>query len=265
MRYIAVWLFMTLMFPAAAWPKDYVAELIKQNFKRSPINRAGNVNVYHTLQVNTKYGNKLLVLKGNDMELRSWLKDYFEKNKMLVIHLTDEESTVFEDTKSMTFDIDLSAIHPLSTINLDPLKENGKEDADMMGTYSGVKRILIVDDEEENIILLKNTLEQLGYQVEGETDPIVAWDKIRRHGEQYALLITDQIMPQMTGTRLSEKVMELKPDLPIILGTGSKEMVESQMKAEHTGIREYVSKPYVLSDIGRMVKQLVVKEKKDEK
>ena len=64
------------------------------------------------------------------------------------------------------------------------------------------------------------------------------------------------IMPGMTGLELSEKIMRLRPDIPIILCTGFSEMITEE-KAKAMGIREYVVKPLLQGEIAGLIRRVL--------
>ncbi len=69
-------------------------------------------------------------------------------------------------------------------------------------------------------------------------------------------------MPNMTGVELATELMAVKPDIPIILTTGYSEVITPE-QARQLGIREYIMKPVVLRDIGKVIRKLL--EQKVEK
>jgi len=71
-------------------------------------------------------------------------------------------------------------------------------------------------------------------------------------------------MPGMTGVELSTKLLEMQPDIPIILCTGYHETVTPE-KAKALGIREYVSKPYSQSDMAKIIRDVLTHKSDDEK
>ncbi|MDB5597483.1 MAG: sensor hybrid histidine kinase [Hyphomicrobiales bacterium] len=83
--------------------------------------------------------------------------------------------------------------------------------------------VLVVDD--DPLVLMNTTamLEDLGHRVLEATSGEQALRVLRRSPD-VDLLITDQLMPGMTGTQLVEAVRPAHPDLPIILATGYAEM-----------------------------------------
>jgi signal transduction histidine kinase/FixJ family two-component response regulator len=87
----------------------------------------------------------------------------------------------------------------------------------------GRLKVLAVDDD---ALILMNTsalLEDLGHVVLEASSGSEALALLERHAD-IDLLITDQAMPNMTGTQLVQKVAELRPNLPIILATGYGEL-----------------------------------------
>jgi YesN/AraC family two-component response regulator len=66
--------------------------------------------------------------------------------------------------------------------------------------------------------------------------------------DRFDLVITDMTMPHMTGTTLSKKLMEVRPDVPIILLTGHHDHINKD-KAKEIGIRGFAIKPDVMKDL----------------
>jgi len=81
------------------------------------------------------------------------------------------------------------------------------------------ERILVVDDEELLAQLGGQALTALGYEVEVTTLPATALALVRSDPRGFALVLTDQTMPGMTGLVLAMEVRLLRPDLPVILMT----------------------------------------------
>ncbi|MDH5299120.1 MAG: PAS domain S-box protein, partial [Desulfobulbaceae bacterium] len=106
----------------------------------------------------------------------------------------------------------------------------------------GSERILYVEDEAPLAELGKRLLESYGYLVTAETASIKALELFKASPQEFDLVITDQSMPQMSGGRLAEELLMVRPDIPIILCTGySDEISEESAKAK--GIRAFLFKP----------------------
>ena len=120
----------------------------------------------------------------------------------------------------------------------------------------GSERILYVDDEESLVKVAGGMLKKLGYRVEGTTNSIRALDEIKQNGYKYDLVITDQTMPRMTGVELSQVVMSLYPDLPIIICTGFSASMDEK-KAREMGMAGFLMKPLAVEDLALTVRSVL--------
>jgi CheY-like chemotaxis protein len=67
-----------------------------------------------------------------------------------------------------------------------------------------------------------------GYKVEAATSPIEALALFRSKSNQYDLVITDLTMPKMTGDNLVKEILNIRPDIFIILCTGFSEKIDEK-------------------------------------
>ncbi|MBU2551432.1 MAG: response regulator [Proteobacteria bacterium] len=125
----------------------------------------------------------------------------------------------------------------------------------------GTERILFVDDELYQIDLIKQMLEHLGYTVVAENDSQKALARFASAPRAFDLVITDMTMPQMTGDRLANKILEIRPDTPIIICTGYSERFGEE-EARRIGIKSFAYKPIRMNDLARMIRS-VLDEKED--
>ncbi len=120
----------------------------------------------------------------------------------------------------------------------------------LMKTGSG--RILFVDDEEGVITSGRGILEQLGYEITSTTSPMEALELFTSDPGAFDLVLTDLTMPRMTGLELSERLQEIRPDIPIVLCTGFSLGISPE-RIRDAGIREMVMKPMVASELSEAV------------
>jgi PAS domain S-box-containing protein len=114
------------------------------------------------------------------------------------------------------------------------------------------ERILVVDDEELLTELGQKTLVELGYNVEVTTRPAAALAMVRASPQRFALVLTDQAMPGMTGIILASQLRQIRRDLPIILMTGySVSLTPAVLEA--AGVRQLLLKPINLHALGTAV------------
>jgi PAS domain S-box-containing protein len=106
----------------------------------------------------------------------------------------------------------------------------------------GSERILFVDDEKSIVDIARRRLSTLGYIVSGFTDSLDALESFQNDPASYDLVVTDQTMPGLTGEHLASRIMEIRPEIPVILCTGYSVDVDPA-KAEALGITAFVMKP----------------------
>jgi CheY-like chemotaxis protein len=121
---------------------------------------------------------------------------------------------------------------------------------------AGREHILLIDDEEMLIEMSRVMFERLGYRVTTRTNSTEALTIFRNSPESFDLVITDQTMPGMTGTNLARLMLQIRPDIPIILCTGYSSNV-SEEEANSIGIKAYALKPLAKKDIGNLIRKVL--------
>ena len=81
-----------------------------------------------------------------------------------------------------------------------------------------VTRVLVIDDEPILLALMRETLEQAGYETVGASDAARALALLE--DETICLVVSDIVMPRLTGIELLEKVQRERPSVPVLLVTG---------------------------------------------
>ena len=121
----------------------------------------------------------------------------------------------------------------------------------------GHEHILIVDDEEMLVDMMRQVLEQLGYTVSAHTDSTAARKAFLSCPQAYDLLITDMTMPGMTGTDLAKAVKAVRKDLPIILCTGFNEQINEE-NSQSLGIQALIMKPVGMQQLAETIRSVLV-------
>lgn len=115
---------------------------------------------------------------------------------------------------------------------------------------------LYEDDEEMLVEMGQRTLERLGYKVTAKTGSQEALEAFRAAPGDFDLVITDQTMPNMAGDALARELLQIRPDLPIILCTGFSHVVTPE-KAKALGIREFLMKPLLARELGEAIRRVL--------
>jgi signal transduction histidine kinase/ActR/RegA family two-component response regulator len=108
--------------------------------------------------------------------------------------------------------------------------------------------ILLVDDETPLVLLGEEMLAVLGYEPVGFQNSTAALAAFHADPQRFDLALTDEVMPEMTGTELATALHQIRPDLPIVLMTGYVGPVQSHA-LETAGIHEVLKKPLLSSPL----------------
>jgi DNA-binding NtrC family response regulator len=102
-------------------------------------------------------------------------------------------------------------------------------------------RILVVDDDRETCELVQELLAQQGFAVEALTSAGEALARVV--AEDFDAVLTDLGMAEMDGISLCRRILESRPDMPVVVGTGHGSM-ESAIAAMRAGAYDFVTKPF---------------------
>jgi CheY-like chemotaxis protein/anti-sigma regulatory factor (Ser/Thr protein kinase) len=147
-----------------------------------------------------------------------------------------------------------TAVHVfLPIIDADAVSENAEAEP----IPGGNERILFIDDEEILTSLNKAMLEELGYNVTASCNSREALRIYQQQPDQFDLVITDQTMPGLTGAELAAQMLQIRPDLPIILCTGYSSII-SRDEARSMGIRSFAAKPLGRKEMASLIRESLI-------
>jgi PAS domain S-box-containing protein len=117
-------------------------------------------------------------------------------------------------------------------------------------TQGAGETVLLVDDERALVALGEEMMAQLGYEPVGFASSTAALESLRATPARFDLVLTDEAMPEMTGSELAREIRKIRPDIPIVLMSG---YVTPALiaRARELGIAEVLPKPLVQGDIAR--------------
>lgn len=118
----------------------------------------------------------------------------------------------------------------------------------------GNESILFVDDEEAINRLAVSALGDLGYKVSVFSNSLEALEAFTTRPDDFDVIVTDQTMPNMIGTKLAEEILRIRPDIPIFVCTGYS---NTDIGAENDipGIREFLQKPLDMHRLCRSIRR----------
>jgi len=117
-------------------------------------------------------------------------------------------------------------------------------------------QILVVDDEEMGLMLVKQLLTAAGYHVTTAQSGFECLDLFRRRPLSYQLVLLDLTMPFMDGEETFNRLREIRPDIPVMLCTGfiQNDRLERLMDA---GLSGFLRKPFAPDEIAGQVRSIL--------
>ncbi len=123
----------------------------------------------------------------------------------------------------------------------------------------GQETILVVDDEDLVLNMSRTILSAFGYNVLTASNGVKALELLSNAASPIDLVITDLVMPQMSGRELMEQIQALSPGIPIICTSGYVRASGKENAAT------FLQKPFTSQELLRRVKQAVTAGLKPEK
>lgn len=141
-------------------------------------------------------------------------------------------------------------VQPRTIMSLGMLRGEERE------TVGGSETLLVVEDEEMLLEMLKALLEEKGYRVLTARDGVEAFEVYKRNIEEIALVLTDMGLPKSGGWEMFQKIKDVNPEVKAIFSSG---YVDPHLKSEmlKAGAKDFVQKPYVLEEIMRKIREVL--------
>ncbi|MDX6504414.1 MAG: two-component system, cell cycle sensor histidine kinase and response regulator CckA, partial [Gaiellaceae bacterium] len=133
---------------------------------------------------------------------------------------------------------------------------NGKANGNGNGHARGAETVLLVEDEQVVRKLVRDVLERSGYAVLEAHDGASALKLCSGHAGHIDLLLTDIVMPQMSGRQLAEELTGQRPGLRVLYTSG---YADGEMGdgTQLSGDTSFVGKPFTADELTRKVRELL--------
>jgi len=123
-------------------------------------------------------------------------------------------------------------------------------------TLMGTETILLVEDQDEVRQVAREILRRYGYHVIEASNAGEAWLTCERHPRTIHLLVTDVVMPQMSGRELAARLVQVRPELKVLYMSGYTENTVLHHGILDSGI-SYLQKPIVPELLARRVREVL--------
>ncbi|MCP3871771.1 MAG: response regulator [Desulfobacteraceae bacterium] len=122
----------------------------------------------------------------------------------------------------------------------------------------GEEHILFVDDEIMLLDAPKKILNSLGYKVTIENSSKEALKRFKSNPEEYDIVITDMTMPEMMGDIMAQEMMNIRPNIPIIICTGYNSRLTKD-SAKQIGFEAFLMKPFQMKTLSQKIREVLDK------
>ncbi|MER8803826.1 two-component system VirA-like sensor kinase [Mesorhizobium sp. M0998] len=128
--------------------------------------------------------------------------------------------------------------------------EDESDAAEVPVKHGNGETILVVDDDTPLMQLAEEMLAALGYEPVGFDRSPAALSAFRADPERFDLVLTDEVMPDITGIEFSGRLHKIRPDLPVVLMTGYGRQLRSRQLTA-AGISEVIKKPLLSAAVAQ--------------
>jgi len=165
----------------------------------------------------------------------------------IVQSLKGSIQTETELGKGSVFHVDLPVLEE------EAHEESEREDAELPG---GNERVLVVDDDADAADTLADMLRSLGYESVTAGSGSSALRLFRMDPNYFDVVLTDYVMPGMSGLELAEEIRAIRPGFAIMLCSGLGEKLPPE-RLEHVSAKEVLRKPVAMEELATMIRRVL--------
>jgi len=122
--------------------------------------------------------------------------------------------------------------------------------------FSDENRILIVEDDESNMMLIVNVLKKMGVQTYQAVDGVLAVEVFKQN-DDINMVLLDINLPFMNGFEVLQKLKEINPAVPVVALTAYA-MASDREKAIQAGFSDYLTKPVYQNELSACLEKYLI-------
>jgi CheY-like chemotaxis protein len=251
-------LFLAMAAPVSA--RDFIVEFVEENYRETQQAYSNEPVIYHSVQIKSDAGPKLLVLTGDDKAYRRWIRHFIAQDKTFIARVPEEENDRFISSKA--YDINVTRIHPFNGRKWSPgralLAQDGKESNRGAHMLYGNRHILIIDKSTKRSRLITSVINRMGYTAMVSHNGPQALGTFKIQPEKFKMIIAHYDTPGMPAEELIGSIIKVDHQIPILLETGyNNPRTRKKYVSEFSGAGTVTIKPVVLENLQKTIKQLV--------
>jgi CheY-like chemotaxis protein len=252
MKKLFIICFVFISFAPSVFARDFIVEFMEENYKETQANFSYDPLIYHSIQVNSGVGPKLLILTGNNYNYRKWLRHYIALNKRFITKVPEDQIDQFVSSKA--YEIDVTSLHPVN------MKKWGTTDISISdsNTLDDTNHILIVDPNEKRTNLIQIIARKMGYSTTIFKTGNKALESFKLQPAKYRMVIAHHTIKEMLLDQFVDGVLKISHTIPVIIDTGYNNQDEkNRFISKFSGSRSVHIKPVILKDLQKIIKTII--------
>lgn len=260
--FILVFVLIAMSLPCRA--RDFMVEFVEENYMENQEDDSGTPIFYHSFQVRSHAGLKMLVLTGQHPEYRRWLRRYVAQDKGFIVKVPDNENDLFIASK--VYEIDVTNVHPYNPTSWSMKGSHVFDAADLSDTQAwivaGQGHILVLDQNNKRSELIDTVVKRMGYIGMIAGDPEAALGIFRNQPEKFKMIIVNYDIPGMGSETFVDELLKLDHKIPILVETGyNNEALKRKYLSKFSGAGTVTVTPVALNRLQQTIKTLIKPDK----
>ncbi len=241
------------LLPGTSLARDYIMEFLSENYNEAPAKIPKAPVVYHSIQVRTSAGPKLLILTGSDRHYRQWLRQYIAQDKKLIARVQDNDNDNFISSKA--YEIEITKLHPFDGSKW-PYR--GELDGGSTAALHGDSYVLVVDANSTRSRLISSVIKKMGYTPMVALNGDQAISSFRNQPGKFKLIIANHKAPGMGSGNFIHRILKIDHLIPILVETGyQNQKTRESLVSKFSGAGSVILTPMVLQDLQNTIKSLI--------
>lgn len=227
--------------------KDVIVEFIEENYKEIQTQFSNHLKIYHSIQVNSSMGPKILILTGEDYHYRKWLRHYIAENKEFIAKISEDRIEEFITAKA--YEVDVTSLHPFNGKRWIPDIQRSQPES-----LQGDNHILIVDPNEKRTELIQIITDTMGYDAVIFKTGSQALDLFHSQPEKFQLIMVHHSLNGMSLEKFIEMVLASDDKVPVMIDTGYKNhALKNKVISKYSKFKSVHIQPVLLKNLQKNI------------
>jgi len=244
--------FTSILFYTPCQARDFIVEFVEENYKETRLDYSNDSLIYHSIQVISQAGPKLLILKGDNFEYRKWLRHYIADKKKFIARVPDNENDMFISAKA--YDLDVTNLHPFNGNKWayeTPISDNFEP-------LEGDRYILVIDANKKRSRLISQVIKRMGYLPIVLPDSAQALKTLRVYPGKFKMIIATHEVSGMKTENIVNHILKINHKIPVLVETGyQNKKLRDKFVTLFSDSGSIIVKPVVMDDLQNTIKKLV--------